>query len=75
MSPAIGDLLSGSSPPLQFFNPVLLLLLVALYGCGALLVREAATWLALGTGNPHFLPYSDNSRHPVTPSPCHPVIS
>jgi hypothetical protein len=40
LSPAIGELLSGSSPPLQFFNPVFFLLLVGLYGCGALLVRE-----------------------------------
>lgn len=40
LSPAIGELLSGSSPPLQFFNPVFFLLLVGLYGCGALLARE-----------------------------------
>ena len=40
LSPAIGELLSGSSPPAQFFNPVFFLLLVGLYGCGALLVRE-----------------------------------
>ena len=40
LAPAIGELLSGSSPPLQFFNPVFFLLLVGLYGCGALLVRE-----------------------------------
>lgn len=40
LSPAVGELLSGSSPPLQFFNPVFFLLLVGLYGCGALLVRE-----------------------------------
>src|SRR5512136_2151527 len=40
LSPAIGELLSGSSPPLQFFNPFFFLLLVGLYGCGALLVRE-----------------------------------
>jgi hypothetical protein len=40
LSPALGELLSGSSPPLQFFNPVLFFLLVCLYGCGALLVRE-----------------------------------
>lgn len=40
LSPAIGELLSGSSPPLQFFNPIAFLLLVGLYGCGALLVRE-----------------------------------
>jgi hypothetical protein len=40
LSPAIGELLSGSSPPLMFFNPVFLLLLVGLYGCGSLLIRE-----------------------------------
>ena len=40
LSPAIGELLSGSSPPLQFFNPISFLFLVGLYGCGALLVRE-----------------------------------
>ncbi|MCL7415341.1 MAG: hypothetical protein M8349_04690 [ANME-2 cluster archaeon] len=37
----IGELLSGSSPPLQFFNPVMLLMLVLLFGCGTLLIREA----------------------------------
>ncbi|SPE53578.1 membrane hypothetical protein [Verrucomicrobia bacterium] len=42
LSPAVGELLSGSSPPLQFFNPLFLLLLVGLYGCGALLIREMA---------------------------------
>jgi len=41
LPPAIGELLSGSAPPLQFFNPVVLLLLVLLYGCGTLLIREA----------------------------------
>jgi hypothetical protein len=40
LSPAVGELLSGSSPPAMFFNPVSLLLLVGLYGCGALLIRE-----------------------------------
>src|ERR1051326_4380814 len=40
LSPAIGELLSGSSPPLQFFNPIAFLFLVGLYGCGALLIRE-----------------------------------
>ncbi len=45
LSPALGELLSGSSPPLQFFNPVILLMLVLLYGCGTLLIREAkARW-------------------------------
>ncbi len=41
LAPAIGELLSGSSPPLEFFNPFSLFLLCLLYGGGALLVREA----------------------------------
>lgn len=40
LPPALGELLSGSSPPLVFFNPIMFLLLVLLYGCGALLIRE-----------------------------------
>jgi hypothetical protein len=42
LSPAFGELVSGSSPPLEFFFPPSFLGLVALYGCGALLIREAA---------------------------------
>ena len=42
LSPAIGELLSGSSPPLAFFNPLAFCLLCALYGSGALLVRDYA---------------------------------
>jgi len=41
LAPAIGEMLSGSSPPLEFFNPFSLLLLCLMYGGGALLVREA----------------------------------
>jgi hypothetical protein len=45
LSPILGELLSGSSPPLEFFNPICLLILVLLYGCGTLLIREAkARW-------------------------------
>jgi hypothetical protein len=44
LSPAVGELLSGSSPPLQFFNPFFLLILVGLYGCGALLIRETVVF-------------------------------
>jgi hypothetical protein len=40
LSPAIGELLSGSSPPAEFLNPFVLLILAALYGSGAILVRE-----------------------------------
>ncbi len=42
LSPAIGELLSGSSPPLEFLNPVSFLILASLYGSGAILVRECA---------------------------------
>jgi hypothetical protein len=40
LAPAIGELLSGSAPPGEFFNPISFLLLSSLYGSGALLVRE-----------------------------------
>jgi hypothetical protein len=40
LAPAIGELLSGSSPPAEFFNPVVFALQVALYGSGAVLARE-----------------------------------
>ena len=42
LAPVIGELLSGSSPPVEFFKPFSLLLLAALYGGGALLARELA---------------------------------
>jgi len=40
LAPAIAELLSGSSPPSEFFNPLGLLLLASLYGSGALIMRE-----------------------------------
>ena len=40
LSPVIAELLSGSSPPLEFFNPFTFALLLALYGAGVLIVRE-----------------------------------
>lgn len=40
LSPAIGELLSGSSPPAIYFQPFTLITLVALYGSGAVIVRE-----------------------------------
>ena len=42
LAPAIGELLSGSAPPIEFFNPFGLLILPALYGSGAILARELA---------------------------------
>lgn len=41
LSPAMGELLSGSTPPLQFFNPIILFVFILLYGCGTVLIREA----------------------------------
>ncbi len=41
LAPAIGELLSGSAPPLEFFNPLMFLMLAMMYGAGALLIREA----------------------------------
>lgn len=40
LAPAIGELLSGASPPLKFFNPLVFVVLCVLYGGGAILVRE-----------------------------------
>lgn len=42
LPPMLGELLSGNSPPLRFFSPAWLLIFVLLYGCGTLLIREAA---------------------------------
>jgi hypothetical protein len=42
LSPVVGELLSGSAPPVEFFNPISFLVLVALYGGGAVIIRELA---------------------------------
>lgn len=42
LSPMTAELLTGSAPPAEFFNPFSLLVLTALYGSGALLIRELA---------------------------------
>jgi hypothetical protein len=42
LSPVIGELLSSSAPPLEFFNPFTFIMLTLFYGCGVLLVRELA---------------------------------
>jgi hypothetical protein len=39
--PMVAELLSGNMPPLMFFNPLLMAIMVLLYGCGVLLIREA----------------------------------
>lgn len=40
LSPITAELLSGSAPPVEFFNPFGLMTLVVLYGCGAIILRE-----------------------------------
>ena len=40
LAPMVGELLSGSSPPVEFFNPFGLALLSLLYGGGAIIARE-----------------------------------
>lgn len=42
LAPIVGELLSGSAPPTEFFHPFGLIVLPALYGSGALLARELA---------------------------------
>jgi hypothetical protein len=42
LSPVIGELLSGSAPPVEFFQPASLIFLGILYGGGAILIRELA---------------------------------
>jgi hypothetical protein len=51
LAPAIGELLSGSAPPAEFFSPFGFLILTGLYGCGALICRELKVkWIkGLGT--------------------------
>lgn len=40
LSPIIAEMLSGSSPPREFFNPFSFALLLGLYGAGVVVVRE-----------------------------------
>lgn len=48
LAPAVGELLSGSAPPAEFFLPPVFLVLTVLYGGGALLVRELTHRLGKG---------------------------
>ena len=50
LAPAMGELLSGSSPPTEFFQPFGFTILVALYGCGALVCRELKVRWRKGVG-------------------------
>lgn len=51
LSPMVGEMLSGSTPPLAFINPVRLALEAGLYGSGAVLIRELVRGRGLGWAN------------------------
>ena len=40
LAPLVGELLSGSMPPVEWLNPVGVVLVLVLYGGGAILIRE-----------------------------------
>ncbi len=48
LAPMLAELLSGSAPPVEFFNPFALPFLTALYGSGAILIRELRVRWAKG---------------------------
>ena len=48
LAPVMGELLSGSSPPNEFFTPFGFIVMTLLYGGGALLIREARVRWQLG---------------------------
>ena len=48
LAPITGEVLSGSTPPLQFINPFTLLALAGLYGSGAIVARELVRRRGLG---------------------------
>lgn len=50
LSPVIGELLSGSAPPAEFFTPFGFTVITLLYGGGAVITRELKTMWNKGTG-------------------------
>lgn len=51
LSPMVGEMLSGSTPPLAFINPFSLALEAGLYGSGAVLIRELTRGRGRGWAN------------------------
>lgn len=51
LSPITAELLSGSSPPVEFFNPIAFVMLVAFYGSGAVIMRELKIRWGKGYGS------------------------
>ena len=50
LAPVVGELLSGSAPPVEFFNPIGFVMLLLLYGSGAVIVRELSVRWKKGVG-------------------------
>jgi hypothetical protein len=50
LAPAMGELLSGSAPPAEFFQPFGFTIMVVLYGCGAIVCREIKVRWRKGVG-------------------------
>lgn len=50
LAPMVAEMLTGSTPPLNFINPISLLLEIPLYGAGAVLARELIRRRGLGWG-------------------------
>lgn len=42
LAPLLGEMVSGSSPPSEYFQPITFLILTMLYGTGAVIIREIA---------------------------------
>lgn len=40
LAPALAEMLTGSAPPMEFLSPAAFIIMAALYGSGAILVRE-----------------------------------
>jgi len=51
LSPSVGEMISGSTPPLLFVQPFALIFLPAMYGAWALLTHEVIARRRLGWGN------------------------
>ena len=51
LAPIIPEMLTGSTPPLMFINPISLLFETGLYGSGAILIRELIWRHGLGSSS------------------------
>ena len=48
LAPLLGDMISGSSPPKEYFQPIPYVILTMLYGVGAVIIREFSRRWAKG---------------------------